>query len=287
MPTEKTDADKTPSREEETWRIKGLADRLREKCLPEPNPWRPGFERRTDRSTVEVFQKLAALQLRYYAAFEQQKNDELEQREFYLNDMKRMGRHALLLLVPLFAGGQKRLCQHTGTPCPKLTDDRDQYGVKISRCDLRTGRYRNAWAIITQHALREGPAHTNGYSWPIISVRERSRQEIWTSSRGRQTKEKRETKQHVIGMAVVKEYRRHNSRGNSIEAAFDAVSKFGIIDGYSTGGRHNVEMHYKGFRKQCFERGFADVRAYWATYNGEPWPADQIWLADFPQNTDQ
>lgn len=281
-----SNADNNLSREEEAWCIEARAEELREKAPPQPNPWTPGFERRVKRSTVEVFQKLAVLQSRYYETFDLQKNDHLDQWHCHLEEMQRIGRHALLLLMPLLSAGQKRLCQHTGAPCPKLKDDPNPNGLTISRCDLRRGRFLTAWQIIMQHAIKEGPPRQHGYSWPIVSVRERARSEIWDARTEDQTNERRVTKHHVVGMAVIKEFRRHNGRGNSIDAAFVAVSKLGTIDGISTGGRESVRKHYLAFRKDCFERGYADERAFWASYNSEKWPSDQIWLADFPQNAE-
>ena len=256
-----------PSREDEGWWITARANSEREKRPPAPNPWRPGFERRSRRDTAEVLKKLAALQKRYDPT-----DDQVQ--------ITKLARHAMLLLLPMFTAGQKKLCQFTGEPCSKLKDDPK---TGLVRCQLRRGRYTLVWQLLIQHAQKFGPAGDDEYSWPIISVREREKREIWPTQRQRHTQRRNADKQFVIGMAVLRRYRDTARPGNSVGAAFVDVANVGLIEGLKTGGRDNVEKLYRAFRITCFERGYADERAYRAQYHAEPWPKDQLWLSDFPQ----
>lgn len=258
-----------PTREEEDEYIRDAAAEWKDKNVWDRPPLASGFELRSHRSTVEVFQKLAVLQTRYYATDDR-------------DEWRRLFRHATLLIVPMLGAGQKRICQNTGKPCTKLKDDRKN---GIVRCQLRSTRLLLAFQILVQHAQKKGPPQQSGYSWPIISVRERQRGEIWDGLQGKPAEQRRAKKVELVGVAVLKEYRKHNGRpGNTIEAAQQAVVDQGQVDGIDVGGIDNVRALYKEYRQSCFQRGYADERPFWAEVNGEPWPEDQVWLSDFPQN---
>lgn len=272
--------DGRPTPDDEAWYIESEVERLKEKWPPESDPWRSGFERRSNQDSAEVLGKLAVLQTRYYATDDR-------------DEIARLGRHAMLLLIPLIGRGQKRLCQYTGQPCNKMRDARtrldgqgQQQGQDIVRCELRRARYLLAWQILNQHALKLGPPIRSGYSWPILTVRERMRSEIWEDLRGETAEDRRSRKETIIGMAVLRAYKaQDNGAKKSIDAAFFEIAAQGVVDGETTGGEHNVEKLYKGYRRKAFARGFADERSFWALYYDEPLPDDQLWLSDFPENT--
>jgi hypothetical protein len=264
-----------PSVEQETQLIQSKANEWRKIWSADINPSRPGFERRSQRNRTAVFQKLAILQERYYAT-------DLK------DEVRRIGTHSMLLLIPMLGFGQKQLCQHSGLPCNKLKNihrfrlgsDRD-----IVRCELRHGRHELVWQMLTHFVQKQQPyAHLLGYHMPVVSVRWRESHELWEGSNSAAANHTRDLRENAIGRAVMIAYKSYAERpGNSIASAIQAIVDLREIEHEKCGQFDNVNRLYKEFRKAAFIRGYADLRALSAACNGEAWPQDQVWLSDFPR----
>jgi hypothetical protein len=161
---------------------------------------------------------------------------------------------------------------------PQAFNARPKSAAALRRARERKGRKVLIFQLLNM-AVKQYPCTPGYFDLPIIEVRRRKSSEVMKSGRAEATRWKRENADETIGRAVLLAYR---DAGN-LQSAFLSVASRPEVEGIHTGGYHSVRGCYLAFRRLAMERGYADSRAFAAEINGEPWPADQVWLSDFPE----
>ncbi len=244
-------------REAERWRIEAYAGRQREKWPPDANPRPPGYQRRSAKDWFKIGEGLASLQGRMDA-------------ETYPFEDRGLRFRALLLIWPV-------VMPYTPEKRRKMT--RRQVERSRDRFEAKLG-----WPSLALSMMwgKEAPAYRGSFDPPRITLRRRTKLERFSSSNTEATEWNREAEDEIIGRAVMAEYLRHPKELRTLESAWTIVADQSSIDGIKTGKVRNVEARYHRYRRLAEDRGYADSRAFQAEYHGEAWPADQIWLSDFP-----
>lgn len=231
-------------RDDERWRIEEEGNRQREKHPPDPE-LPPGIERRRHRDWFDIMAEIADIQA---------KNSDL-------TDLfnSRAGLRVMMLVWP------------------KLMDARAISGPPAVRRKIRAAR--KAQGIDGDFYSFFMMATAKYPLFPVISVRHRKASDTPDFAQTRATKQRNEVASEIIGRAVIQDYR----ASRNIDSSWQAVAERDDIEGIRPGGVSNVKRRYLEYRKLAFDRGYADHRAVWAQYDGNPWPNDQVWLDDFPK----
>ena len=242
-------------RESEQWWIEALADRQRAKWPLDKSPRRYGYYHRKMRSWYAIGMALAAIQEEY------DRGDDCYPRHL----MQR----TLMAIWPM-------MMPYSWPPTKRLTRKR-----------ILKARERVTPLLLTLATManRVGATFEN-FDFPRIIVRARKKTERLAQTRKSDADDNRNYAAEVIGRAVLQEYRRHPPERRSLESSFAVVAAQGSIEDIATNSERSVEARYHAFRKLAFERGFADSRAYWCSYEEKPWPDDHVWLEDFPATND-
>jgi len=123
-------------------------------------------------------------------------------------------------------------------------------------------------------------------SHPIrLTARLRKRSEYYPSAWKRVDQDKKDREDEVIGLAVLREYKRQKAAGErpSIEGAIEQVADLHTVGGIMTGGSENVRRRYLSFKKLVRSRGYADSAAVMALiFTGLSSLKPPISVGDFP-----
>ncbi len=165
---------------------------------------------------------------------------------------------------------------------PHLVDKRDLYPRKRTRRAGRRHRERAQVYIIylLMMGMNQGASTPGIFEVPKLTLRKRSKREIFPSDLEQTRRWEADEKREIIGRAVLMEYRQHGHV--SIDSAWEEVVKISGSLGLGRLKLNTVKTRYHEYRRASFRRGWADERAYYAEIDCAPWPDDQVWLSDFP-----
>lgn len=237
-------------RETERERIEAFAEHQRTKWPNDPRP-HPGLARRGARDWFEVGQRLAKIQEQYDLA-----DDPFD---------RTIRRRAMFVIWPaILANLGVRSMQGTARKRKKARKD-----------------FSPILHAMAMMGNKLGFCHDT-FDYPIIEIRRRNRNQRAEISLKDDAEMEKDYKAEVIGRAVLQEYLRHPDRP-SLDAAFVTIAALDEVEEVPTLKQATVEKRYHRYRKLAHERGYADIRSFWAEVERRAWPDDHVWLADFPQ----
>lgn len=238
------------ARDDERWRIQQFGDRQRDKWPPDPT-LAPGLERRRNRDWFDIMSDIADFQAAHGDL------------ATLLNFNSRVGLRIMMLVWP------------------KFVDPRAIRGSPALKRRIRAARKRRPIAdeFFSFFVMATARYPSVATSIPVISIRHRKPSDMPDFGQEMSVKLRNDIANEIIGRAVLQDYR----ESQSIESSWEAIAAIEEIDGIRPGGLSNVKRRYLAYRKLAFDRGFADLRAYWAQSEQAPWPLDQVWLDEFPK----